>query len=199
MDSSPFLGIELLRFFTAFVSRNITIVFGRKLSPSGGAFWDACCTNVSADNFANGAREMSLFGSRAPRKTAPGYSIIDAQMTIRGEIETDGTVRVEGKIEGTLHRAGTIIVTSEGGVVGDVEAGDITVAGIVHGNLHATGRVEIEPGAEVNGQIRAHSMQLHEGATIHGQVSIGTTPTALPAASPRHLELAGTVPGRARV
>lgn len=120
-------------------------------------------------------------------------------MSIRGEIDTDGTVRVEGKIEGALHRMGTLIVTSHGGVVGDVEACDVTVAGIIHGNVHATGRVEIEPGAEVHGQIRAHSMQLHEGATIHGQVSIGATPTVLPPAASRHLELATNLAGRARV
>lgn len=142
---------------------------------------------------------MSIFGRRAPRTTAPGYSIIDHRMTIRGEIETDGTVRVEGKIEGTTHRVGTIIVTAHGDVVGDVEASDVTVAGNLHGNIHATGRVEIEPGAAVHGQIRAHSMQLHEGATIHGQVSIGTAPAALPPAASRHLELATPQTGRGRV
>lgn len=141
---------------------------------------------------------MSFFGKRAPRTTAPGYSIIDDRMSIRGEIDSDGTVRVEGRVEGTLHRAGTLIVTAHGGVVGDVEAGDVTVAGIIHGNVHATGRVEIEPGAEVHGQIRAHSMQLHEGATIHGQVSIGAIPVAMPAAA-RRLELATTPPGRVRI
>lgn len=142
---------------------------------------------------------MSFFGSRAPRNTAPGYSIIDDRMTIRGEIETDGTVRVEGKIEGSMHRAGTMIVTSHGGVIGDVEAGDVMVSGTIHGNVHASGRVEIEAGAAVHGQIRANSMQLHEGATIHGQVSIGATPAALPPAASRHLELTPSQPGRARV
>lgn len=142
---------------------------------------------------------MSLFGSRAPSRPSPGYSIIDDRMTIRGEIETDGTVRVEGKIEGTVHRAGTMIVTSHGGVVGDVEAGDITVSGTIHGNVHASGRVEIEPGAAIHGQIRAHSMQLHEGAAIHGQVSIGPAPAALPPAAPRHLEITPSHPGRARL
>jgi cytoskeletal protein CcmA (bactofilin family) len=120
-------------------------------------------------------------------------------MTIRGEIDTDGTVRVEGKIEGTSHRAGTLIVTTHGGVVGDIEAGDVSVSGTIHGNVHATGRVEIEPGAAVHGQIRAHSMQLHEGATIHGQVSIGPTPAALPTAASRHLELTTSQTGRARI
>lgn len=142
---------------------------------------------------------MSFFGNRTPRTTAPGYSIIDDRMTIRGEIETDGTVRVEGKIEGSHHRAGTMIVTSHGGVVGDVDAGDVMVSGTIHGNVHASGRVEIEPGAAIHGQIRAHSMQLHEGATIHGQVSIGANPAALPSAAARHLELTTSQTGRARI
>lgn len=142
---------------------------------------------------------MSVFRKRTPRTATPGYSIIDDRMTIRGEIDTDGTVRVEGKIEGSAHRVGTLIVAAQGGVVGDVEAGDVAVAGVIHGNVHASGRVEIEAGAAVHGEIRAHSMQLHEGATIHGQVSIGAAPTALPAAAPRRLELATIVPGRARV
>lgn len=143
--------------------------------------------------------KMSFFSSRGTRAHANGYSIIDAHMTVRGEIETDGTVRIEGKIEGGLHRAGTIIVTAHGGVIGDIEVGDLTVAGVIHGNVHASGRVEIEPGAAVHGQIRAHTMQLHEGATVHGQLSIGAAPSALPPAASRHLELTTGQTGRARI
>ncbi|MGI8619731.1 MAG: bactofilin family protein [Gemmatimonadaceae bacterium] len=144
---------------------------------------------------------MKLFGARAPRRP-PGLSVIDDRLTIRGEIDTDGTIRVDGRIEGGLHRAGMLIVGAGGGVVGDVEAGDVIVAGTIHGNVHATGRVEIEPGAAVHGEIRANKMLLREGAILHGQVAIGAAPvsTETPGAS-RRLELAQTPahPTRARV
>lgn len=139
---------------------------------------------------------MKLFGKRAPRQSA-GYSVVDDRLTIRGEIDTDGTVRVDGRVEGAVHRAAMLIVGAGGGVVGDVEAGDVVVAGNIHGNVHVTGRIEIEPGAAVHGEIRANSMVLREGAAIHGQVSIGATPsaagsvtTSTPAAGSRRLELA---------
>lgn len=138
---------------------------------------------------------MKLFGKRAPRQSA-GYSVVDDRLTIRGEIDTDGTVRVDGRVEGAVHRAATLIVGAGGGVVGDVEAADVVVAGTIHGNVHVTGRIEIEPGAAVHGEIRANSMVLREGAAIHGQVSIGATPsapgvsTSTPAAGSRRLELA---------
>lgn len=144
---------------------------------------------------------MKLFGARAQKRPS-GLSIINDRLTLRGEIDTDGTVRVDGRVEGGVHRAGMLIVGSGGGVIGDIEAGDVIVAGTIHGNVHATGRVEIEPGAAVHGEIRANNMLLREGAMLHGQVSIGAAPvsTATPGAA-RRLELAQTPaqPVRARV
>ena len=134
---------------------------------------------------------MALFGTRAPRQSS-GYSVVNDRLTIRGELDTDGTVRVDGRVEGPSHRAGTLIVGVGGYVVGDVEARDVIVAGMIQGNVHASGRLQIEPGASVLGAIHANSMVLLEGATIHGQVSIGATPPAAVTAATgtaRRLEL----------
>src|SRR3954470_22143586 len=123
-------------------------------------------------------------------KSSQGYSVIHDRLTIRGELDTDGTVRVEGRVEGPTHRVGTLIVGAGGYVVGDVEAKDVVVAGTIQGNVHASGRLEIEAGASVLGEIRANLMVLREGATVHGQVSIGATPPAAAAApAARRLEL----------
>src|SRR5438270_10287704 len=98
---------------------------------------------------------MGLFGTRAPGQSS-GYSVINDRLTIRGELDTDGTVRVDGRVEGPAHRAGTLIVGVNGFVVGDVEARDVVVAGQIQGNVHASGRIQIETGASVLGQIRAN-------------------------------------------
>ena len=129
-------------------------------------------------------------------KTSQGYSVIHDRLTIRGELDTDGTVRVEGRVEGPAHRVGTLIVGAGGFVVGNVEAKDVVVAGQIQGNVHATGRIEIEAGASVLGEIRANLMVLREGATIHGQVSIGATPPAAITPSTggaRRLEIANSL------
>jgi cytoskeletal protein CcmA (bactofilin family) len=134
---------------------------------------------------------MGLFGTGSTRQSS-GYSVINDRLTIRGELDTDGTVRVDGRVEGPSHRAGTLIVGPGGFVVGDVTAKDVIVAGQIQGNVHASGRIQIEAGAAVLGQIRANSMILLEGATIHGQVSIGATPPAAitaPTGTARRLEI----------
>jgi cytoskeletal protein CcmA (bactofilin family) len=133
---------------------------------------------------------MGVLGSK---NSSQGYSVIHDRLTIRGELDTDGTIRVEGRVEGPSHRAGTLIVGASGFVIGNVEAKDVVVAGQIQGNIHASGRLEIESGASVLGEIRANLMVLREGATIHGQVSIGATPPAAitaPTGSARRLEIA---------
>jgi cytoskeletal protein CcmA (bactofilin family) len=136
---------------------------------------------------------MNLFRSRS-RAVPSGYSVIDDRLSIRGEIDTDGTVRVDGRIEGTVHRAGMLIVGAGGVVGGDIEAREVVVAGTVEGNVHASVRVEIESGAVVHGEIRANAMLLREGGAVHGQVSIGTAPPSAVAtpSGDRRLELAST-------
>src|SRR5438270_11312836 len=113
---------------------------------------------------------MGLFGTRAPGQSS-GYSVINDRLTIRGELDTDGTVRVDGRVEGPSHRAGTLIVGASGYVVGDVEARDVVVAGMIQGNVHASGRIQVESGASGLGESRAKSLILLEGAGIDGPVS----------------------------
>lgn len=135
---------------------------------------------------------MNMFSGRPQKPAAAGFSVVDDRLTIRGNIDTDGTVRVDGRVEGAHHRAGTLIVGVGGAVIGDVEAREVVVAGNILGNVHARGRIEIESGAAVHGEIRAHAMALHEGGSVDGQVSIGAEGPIAPPAPPvgRRLELA---------
>ena len=143
---------------------------------------------------------MGLLGGKSSKGGGPGYSVIDDRLTIRGELDTDGTVRVDGHIEGAVHRAGSLIIGARGEVVGDIEASEVVVAGTVRGNVHATGRIEIEPGASVHGEIRANAMILREGAIVHGKVSIGAAPAgADTTGAARRLELTPTQASRVRV
>lgn len=120
---------------------------------------------------------MNFFGVRSRRRSS-GLTVVDARLTIRGDMDTDGTVRVDGRVEGMAHRVGTLVVGPQGAVVGDIEAAEVVVAGNVTGNVNATGRVEIEPGAAVRGDVQAAALVMREGAAINGQVLVETAPAA---------------------
>lgn len=130
---------------------------------------------------------MTLFARRAALPEPTGYSVVDEQLVIRGEITTEGTIRIDGRIEGRLHRADTLIVGKTGVVTGDVEAREIIVAGTIEGNIVADTRVEIQATASVVGDIRSTAMMLHEGGSINGHVVVNRHEAPVVG---RHLELA---------
>jgi cytoskeletal protein CcmA (bactofilin family) len=112
-------------------------------------------------------------------------SIIGPGMNIVGDLVTDGTVRVEGRIEGTV-RAGKAVIVGKGGeVVGDVLTQDAVIGGTIRGTVVAESRLELQATSDIEGQIRARSahLMLEEGARFNGQIQMldGTEALALPA------------------
>lgn len=115
-------------------------------------------------------------------------SIIGPGMNIVGDLVTEGTVRVEGRIEGTI-RAGKAVVIGKGGeVVGDVLTQDAVIGGTVRGTLVAESRLELQSTSDIEGHIRAREAHLilEEGARFNGQIQMldGSEAKALPAPPP---------------
>jgi len=117
-------------------------------------------------------KSMSMFSRRPARGATSGYSVIDDELTISGDICTKGTIRVDGRVEGTVHRADTLIIGAGGTVVGSIEAREVVIGGTLHGNLTVTERVEVQATATVRGDIHATAVQLHEGGTVYGHIAI---------------------------
>ncbi len=109
-------------------------------------------------------------------------SIIGVGMSIDGDSETDGSLRIEGTIRGDVRAGKSVVVGRDGLVDGSIYTQDAVIAGRVSGGIHAVSRLELQATSEVTGQIEAPRMQVEEGAKVQGQVSVGE-PVARPAAS----------------
>jgi cytoskeletal protein CcmA (bactofilin family) len=101
-------------------------------------------------------------------------SIIGPGMSVEGDIVTDGTVRIEGKIRGTVRAAKAVVLGQGGEVVGDVYTQDAVIGGRVSGTLVAESRLELQGTCTVDGEIRARAehLQLQEGARFNGQIQM---------------------------
>ena len=62
-------------------------------------------------------------GNGAPRELGDVVSIIGPGMKITGDCESDGTIRVEGSIEGAVKAAKSVVVGKDGIVIGDIDSG----------------------------------------------------------------------------
>jgi cytoskeletal protein CcmA (bactofilin family) len=108
------------------------------------------------------------------------FSIIASDMTVIGDLETEGVVRVEGRVRGTV-RAGSQVLVASGAVIeGDLHAQEAVIAGQVSGAIHARERVELQATAMVAGDILTPRISIIEGARITGEVKMDSNTEARP-------------------
>ncbi len=100
-------------------------------------------------------------------------SIIGAGMIIEGDSATDGSLRIEGTIRGSVRAGKSVVVGRDGLVDGSIYTQDAVISGRVSGGIHAVSRLELLATSEVSGEIEAPRMQVEDGAKVHGQVTVG--------------------------
>jgi len=111
-------------------------------------------------------------------------SIIGPGMKVVGDCQCDGTVRVEGTVEGSIKAGKAVVIGRQGAVIGDVHTQDAVVSGRVTGTLIAESRLELQATSQIEGDIRTRRMQLEEGAMLNGTVHMSEAKRPL-SAGPR--------------
>ncbi len=114
-------------------------------------------------------------------------SIIGPGMNVIGDCETDGTLRIEGRVEGTIRAGKAVVVGKDGEVSGKIFTQDAILAGRIQGSIHAASRLEVQATARIDAEIRALRMQLEEGAEVNGTLMMGEKAAGEPASGPRKM------------
>ncbi len=120
----------------------------------------------------------------APPSREGVISIIGPGMRVVGDCETEGTLRIEGTVEGTVRAGKAVVVGKDGLVQGDISTQDAVIGGRVTGMVVAESRLELQATCIIEGEIRARRIKLDEGGKVNGKVQMGEI-TQLP--RPTHL------------
>ncbi len=109
---------------------------------------------------------------RVARDGQGGLSIVAKDLTIAGDLQAAGVIRIEGRVIGNVH-AGDQVLLSEGGIVeGDIAAREAVIGGRVHGCITATERVELQTSAVVHGDVATPRLLIQEGGRVNGGVKM---------------------------
>jgi cytoskeletal protein CcmA (bactofilin family) len=117
---------------------------------------------------------------QAATQTAASISIIAQGTKVVGDCETDGTMRIEGLVEGKVRAGKAVVVGKDGVVKGDILTQDAVIGGHVTGTVVAESRLELQSTCVIDGEIRARRIKLDEGGKVNGSVMMGETAAARP-------------------
>jgi cytoskeletal protein CcmA (bactofilin family) len=91
----------------------------------------------------------------------------------KGIISYDGTVRIDGKVEGEVITKGTLVVGETAVMDAEISAGTVISGGKINGNITAASKVHLLSPAILNGSIRTNVLIVEEGVRFNGTCEMG--------------------------
>lgn len=87
----------------------------------------------------------------------------------KGVVTYEGTVRVDGHIEGEIVSSGTLVVGDTAVIDAEVSVGTLVCGGKITGNVTATEKVQLLNPAVVTGSIKTPALMIEAGVRFNGQ------------------------------
>ena len=139
------------------------------------------------------ASDPSAFSSRPGTPAARSLACIGASLEIKGRINAEEDLQIDGKVEGPVSvRGQRLTVGRSGQLNSEVSARELVVFGKV---INSSDRVEIKKDGAVIGDIQTTRISIEDGAIFKGRIEIdrpGSKPASVPALRP---EPAGALVG----
>ncbi len=101
-------------------------------------------------------------------------SLIGATTRIEGNVFFSGGLRVDGMVRGNVaalpDQPGTLVVSEQARIDGEVSAAHIVVNGTINGPVHAAETLELQTGSRVRGDVHYKSLEIQQGAVVEGRL-----------------------------
>ena len=103
------------------------------------------------------------------RKGKEGVTnILTANANLKGNLKTEGSIRIDGIIEGEIEVNDTLILGKGGIIKGILKTKNALIGGKVLGDIRGQARIELKSGSVVTGDIVCKKLIIEEGAIFDG-------------------------------
>jgi cytoskeletal protein CcmA (bactofilin family) len=118
-------------------------------------------------------KSKSEMSSDTPAQ-ASGASIIAAGTTLKGDISSNGDIRIDGTLHGNIQSTAKIVIGANGVVEGDIAGQQADIMGKINGTIKVKELLQLKGGSNVTGNIHAAKLQIETSANFNGQCHMTT-------------------------
>ena len=104
-------------------------------------------------------------------KNGDYVSVISEECYFQGTLDLQGSVRVDGKLEGNVDNAQYVTVSKNGFMKGNISAKGVVIIGTLEGDICAES-VEILSTAKFNGNVRSKKILIEGGAEVNANIKV---------------------------
>ena len=100
-------------------------------------------------------------------------TIISYGVKVEGKVSSNGSIRLDGTIQGDIICQGSVTIGESGEVYGKVNGQSITIGGKVEGMINAKEKLMLESKADLKGDIYTKILVVEAGARFDGKSNMG--------------------------
>jgi len=101
-------------------------------------------------------------------------TLVGVKTELKGDITFSGGLRIDGKMKGNIIAKGdgnsTLVLSEHAEIVGNVTVPHIIANGRIKGTVRASERIELQPKADITGDVFYKVIEMAQGAVINGNM-----------------------------
>ncbi|MBM7562392.1 bactofilin family protein [Fusibacter tunisiensis] len=98
--------------------------------------------------------------------------VIGEKSIIKGDLDSEGSIRVDGKIIGNITTLGNVIVSENAYVNGNITCSNAEIFGVCEGDVKVKGKLNLHQKSTLIGEVLAKSFNTKEGASFKGNCTV---------------------------
>src|SRR5580698_7224651 len=114
----------------------------------------------------NGKTKEDMPGQSSGSTSA---SLIGAGTSMKGDITSNGDIRIDGALTGNIHCSAKVVIGAGGVVQGDINGQQADIMGKVTGTIKVKDLLQLKGGSNLNGNIQAAKLQIEPAANFKGE------------------------------
>lgn len=120
-----------------------------------------------------GMAKQSLKSYGEPQEKT--INIISESTLIKGDIISNGDIRIDGELIGNIEAKGRLVIGPTGKVEGEINCNNIEVSGYIKGKLIVSELITMKASARIYGDITAGKLSVEPGSLFTGTCSMGSS------------------------
>ena len=96
-------------------------------------------------------------------------TIVDGDVNFKGGLRIDGVVH--GNVVSTEGEPGTLVISEQARVDGEIRVSHVVINGTVNGPVAADTYLELQARSRVSGDVSYKTLEMHVGAVVEGRLN----------------------------
>lgn len=107
---------------------------------------------------------------------SPSINLIGAGTVIKGDIKSNGDVRIDGTLLGSLQSKGKVVVGTSGNIEGEILCQNADISGNIKAHITVAELLSLKATAKLAGDIITNKLAIEPGANFSGTCSMNNAP-----------------------